>query len=89
MEQQFYSLTLTLSPRARENRLDGTASLQNTPRFVGDGVLAKHAEATRRRRPGLNKMRYQFYSLTLTLSQRARENRLDGTASLRSLPNIL
>ena len=44
--------------------------------FVRDGVLdillRFFCRGRRPRRPGLNKMRYQFYSLTLTLSSRAR-----------------
>ncbi|HQN63211.1 MAG TPA: hypothetical protein PLG96_06880, partial [Flexilinea sp.] len=39
--------------------------------------------------PVFEQNKNQFYSLTLTLSPRARENQLNRTASLRSAPNIL
>ena len=98
-KNQFYSLTLTLSPRAREfcrGRRPRRPVVEKNIVGVGSKptLLCYHARKSIHRGrhllcPVFEQNKDQFYSLTLTLSQRARGNRLDGAASLRSAPNIL
>ena len=98
-KNQFYSLILTLSPRAREfcrGRRPRRPVVEKNIVGVGSKptLLCYHARKSIHRGrhllcPVFEQNKDQFYSLTLTLSQRARGNRLDGAASLRSAPNIL